>query len=248
MSVVDDVRAGKAQIEFAEVVSRAEDGTEIHVDVIRDALKIDGVRVSANARDLQTIADMLGCLLLTPKVVDLVYQQATLRFDPLVRADGNIVAISTSKRVSGLIDAVIAAKGGDPGGFIESIGKYWVLHNHLATLAGLKFGKATVCNYGWLGTNAGYPSLTPGLRCWQTPGFQHDDSHTDPSQLIRLMRRKARLLRPCQPEQTIDLVEVLQDATLAPLLNHGGVLLYLRVATVPESPPLDSLVISPYNA
>jgi hypothetical protein len=248
MTVVEDVRAGRAQVEFAEVVARGDDGTELRIDVIRDALKIDGVRVSANARDLQTIADMIGCLLLTPKVIDLVYEQASLRFDPIVRADGNIVALSTSKRVSGLIDAAIAARGGDPGGLIDSVGKYWVLHNHLATPSALKYGLASVCNYGWLGTNAGFPALTAGLRCWQTPGFQHDDSHTDPSQLVRLMRRKARLRRPSESEQSIDLLDALRDAALAPLLNHDGVLRYLRVASVPESPPLDPLVLSPYNA
>lgn len=246
MSVVEDVEAGKAQIEWADVVSLAEDGTSLRVEVIRDGLKIDGVRVSANARDLQAIADMLGCLLLTPKVVDLVYQQASLRFEPIVRADGNIVALSTSKRVSALIDARIAASGGDPGGLLDSIGKYWVLHNHLTAPAGLKYGASTVCNYGWLGATAAYPALTPGLRCWQTPGFQHNDLHTDPSQLVRLMRRTGRLSRPGQPEEPIDLVTVLQDPALASLINHDGVLHYLRIATVPEPPPRDPPAVQPY--
>lgn len=239
MSVVEDVLAGKAEIEWAEVVSRAEDGTSIRVEVIRDALKIEGVRVSANARDLQAIADVLGCLLLTPKVVDLIYQQAALRFEPVIRADGNIVALSTSKRVSALIDACIAEKGGDPGGLIDSVGKYWVLHNRLAAPSQLKYGTSTVCNYGWLGATAAYPALTRGLRCWQTPGFQHNDLHTDPSQLVRLMRRTGRLTRPGQPEESVDLVTALQEPALAPLINHDGVLRYLRIATVPEPPPRD---------
>jgi len=248
MSVVDDVRSGKARAEWAEVVSQGEDGAALRITVMRDAMKIDGVRVAANARETQEIADLLGCMFFTTKVVDLIYQQAVLRFEPVVRADGDIVAISSPKRVSGLIDAVIKHHGGDPGGLIDSIGKYWVLHNHLSYVNDLRHGKATVCNYGWLGESAYYPAETKGLKCWQTPGFQHDDNHVDPSQLVRLMRRKAVLLRPCQPDEEVDLLELLQDPDLAKLANHDGVLTYLRVATVPEPEPSEPIELSPYDA
>lgn len=248
MSIVDDVRGGRARVEWADVVSQREDGTALRITVMRDALKVDGVRVAASARDLQTIADMLGCLLLTPKVIDLIYQQAALRFDPVVRADGNIVAYSTSKRVSALIDAAIASRGGDPGGLIDSIGKYWVLHKHLQNVTSLRYGKATVCNYGWLSESGYYPAETKGLKCWQNPGFQHDDSHVDPSQVIRLMKRKAVLLRPCRPDEEVDLVDVLQDPDLAGLVTYDGPLTYLRVADVPPPEPADPIELLPYDA
>ena len=246
MSVVDDVRAGKAQIEWAEVVSKGADGTEIRVPVIRDALKINGVRVSASAQDLQRIADILGCLLLTPKIVDLVYQQAKLRFEPIVNIGGRIVALTTSEIYSRVLDARIRELGGDPGGLIDSVGKYWVLHKELSYPEKLKYGHSTVCNYGWLGASAAYPALTSGLRCWQTPGFQHNDLHDDPSQLVRLMRRFGWLVQPGEQPRPLDLAMALKDEKLAPLLNYEGPLTYLRIATVPESPPTDPPVVLPY--
>lgn len=248
MSVVEDVQNGRARVEWASVVSQGEDGTSLKITVMRDALKVDGVRVAVNAREMQQIADLLGCMLLTPKVVDLIYQQAVLRFDPVVRADGNIVAFSTSKRVSALIDGIIAHRGGDPGGLIDSIGKYWVLHNHLSNVASLRFGKSTCCNYGWLSEGGYYSAETKGLKCWQSPGFQHDDSHVDPSQLVRLMKRKAVLWRPCKPEEVVDLADVLRDPELCSLVNSDGPLTYLRVATVPEPEAADPIELPPYNA
>lgn len=247
MSVVDDIRAGKAQIEWAEVVSKSADASvEIRVPVIRDALKIDGVRVSASAQDLQRIADMLGCLLLTPKIIDLIYQQAKLRFEPVVNIDGRIVAKTSSKAYSAAIDAKIREHGGDPGGLIDSVGKYWVLHNHLSQPAYLKLGSATVCNYGWLSSSGAYAAVTHGLRCWQNPGFQHDDVYDDPSQLIRLMRRWGWIVTPGEPPKPLDIAAALRDPKLAPLLNHDGVLTYLRVAAVEDSPPADPPAISSY--
>lgn len=249
MGVVDEVRNGRAQVEWADVVSQAEGGASLRVSVMRDGLKVDGVRVAANALDLQAIADLLGCVLLTTKVIDLIYQQASLRFDPVVRADGNIVANSTSKRVSALIDAQIARRGGDPGGLIDSIGKYWVLHNHLSDVGALRYGKQTVCNYGWLSESGYYPAETRGLKCWQPPGFQHDEHHVDPSQIVRLMRRKATLVRPGLADEELDLLNVLQDPALAPLINHQGPLEYLRIATVPApEEPSEPIELPPYSA
>jgi hypothetical protein len=246
MSVVDDVRDGKAQIEWADVISKAANGTQLRICVMRDGLKIDGVRVSASANDLQQIADLLGCMLLTPKVVDLIWQQAQVRFDPVIRADNNIVASSNDQRVSGLVDEQIAKHGGDQGGLVDSIGKYWVLHNHLAN-PGLKFGKSNACNYGWLSSTGLYAALTPSLKCWQQPGFQHNDGHRDPSQIIRLMSRKAFLTKPGEEEQQVDLLDVLRDPALAKLANHDGVLHYVRLASVPESTPDEPPAVSTYS-
>lgn len=232
MSLIEDIQNGQAQVEWADVVSQRADGTALRISVMRDALKVKGVRVMADARELQEVADLLDCSLLTPKVVDLIYQQAVVRFDPVIRADGDIVANSTPARVSALIDAQVAKHGGDQGGLIDSIGKYWVLHNHLAQ-SGLLHGKQTACNYGWLSTTGLYQAVTPGLKCWQSPGFRHNSAHKDPSQLVRLMKRAAVLVRPGGGEEVIDLLDALQDPMLAPLLNHDGVLHYLHVTMVP---------------
>jgi hypothetical protein len=236
MSLIEDIKNGQAQMEWADVVSQNIDGAALRISVMRDALKVNGVRVMADAVELQMAADELECSLLTPKVVDLIYQQAALRFDPVIRADGDIVASSTPARVSALIDDRIKTHGGDQGGIIDSIGKYWVLHNHLTSAAGLLYGKRTACNYGWLSTTGLYQAVTPGLKCWQSPGFRHNCQHKDPSQLVRLMKRRAVLVRPHGCEEAIDILDVLQDPTLAPLANHDGVLHYLRITAAPLIP------------
>lgn len=233
--MLEEIKNGKAQVEWADVVSQAEEGTALRITVMRDALKIDGVRIMADATELQMIADLLGCSLLTPKVVDLIYQQASVRFDPVLRADGDVVANSTSKRVSELIDARIKNNGGDTGGIIDSIGKYWVLHNRLLLPRSLLYGKRAACNYGWLSSTGLYQAVTSGLKCWQSPGFRHNDAHKDPSQLVRLMKRLAVLVRPGGCEEKVDILDILQDPELAKLGNHDGVLRYLRVAAVPPN-------------
>lgn len=248
MNLVEDIKDGRARVEWADVLSQREDGTALRITVMRDALKVDGVRVMADAIELQTIADLLGCSLLTPKVVDLIYQQAAVRFDPVVRADGDIVANSTPARVSALIDDKIAEQGGDPGGLIDSIGKYWVLHNHLMQVTMLLYGKKTACNYGWLSTTGIYPALTGGLKCWQPPGFKHNGLHKDPSQLVRLMKKRAVLVRPTGCEEEVDLLTVMQNPELATLVNHDGVLKYRRIATVLELIPDAPLILLPYDA
>ena len=248
INVVQAVKEGRAQVELADVVSRGQDGTALRVRVFRDALKIDGVRVSATAPELQQVADLLFCTLLTPKVVDLVWEQATVKFDPVIRADGKIVAVSTDQRVSGLVDAEIAKKGGGGGGaLIDSIGKYWVLSNQLAR-PGLLHGVETACNYGWLGKSAPNGTVTPGHKCWQPPQCGHNYGHKDPSQVIRLMKRKAVLLRPCRPEEEVDLVDVLQNPELATLVNHDGPITYLRVANVLPPESADPIELLPYDA
>jgi hypothetical protein len=247
INVVQAVKEGRAQVELADVVSRGEDGTALRIRVFRDALKIDGVRVSATAPELQQVADLLFCTLLTPKVVDLVWEQATVKFEPVIRADGKIVAVSTDQRVSRLVDAEIAKKGGGGGGaLIDSIGKYWVLSNKLAR-PGLLHGVETACNYGWLGERAPNGTVTPGHKCWQPPQCGHNYGHKDPSQVIRLMEREAFLTRPNEPETSVDILDILQDPGFAPLVNHDGVLKYLRMANVPEIKPSARPVVSSYS-
>ena len=231
VDIVGELNGGRAQPEWTEVVSE-HDGAALHLSLMRDSLKVNGIRVAASARDLQAIADLLEAMLLTPKVVDLLWRHASPRFDPVIRIDGDIVANSTSERFSSAIDELVAKNGGDQGGIIDSIGKYWVLDNGLAK-PGLKYGKSTACNYGWLSTGGRYDAVTPGLRCWQGPGFQHNDQYADPSQLVRLMKREARLVLADGTERAVDLADVATDPALAPLMSHDGVLRYLRMAGVP---------------
>jgi hypothetical protein len=233
MDVVNAVINGEASFEWAEVVSSSS-GSELRVFVLRDAMKFGGVRHHANPIELQTIADLTDSLLLTPKVADLIWEQATLRFDAIVRADGDIAANSTSERISELIDKLITELGGDHGQLIECVGKYWILTNKLLR-AGLVYGSKTACNYGWHTSVGGKVStVTPKVngkihKVWQNMGFAHNYLHEDPSQTIRLMYKHGLLKRKGENEfSRVMLTDVMMDQELHHHVSHEGVLLCHR--------------------
>lgn len=242
IDVVQQVRDNKAHFEWVEVVSEHEDN-KLFIAVTRDAVKFnkvpaltwdfkpvpgddrtfDGVRLPANAQQLQQIADLLYAMLLTPRVIDLIWLQAGLKFDAIVNVKGNIVAVSNISDVHEAIEAKIEQLGGDDGTkLVSCVGKYWCLVDQLASPGGLRFKDKTACNYGWCAKQASGPGVTPGVQCWQRPGFAHDFNHWDPSQTIRLMFRTARLVRADGSEEYVDLRDVAVDPKLAPLINYTG--------------------------
>lgn len=242
MDLVEAIRAGRATVDWAFVTSEHA-GNKLRISVMRDALKVDNVRWPATAIDLQRVADELGAMLLTPKVVDLIWLEAGrtgTQFNPVINhrypghAKETIVADMPVIDVSGLVDDKIA-EAGDTGGVIASVGKYWVLTNKL--LDG-KFGAAQACNYGWHSTGAPYGAVTGGLKVWQTIGSRHNNEHIDPSQVVRLMHRISFLTRPGAKEEVVDLHKVATDPVLAPLISHEGVLRVLRQPGVPDPQPI----------
>jgi len=259
IDVVQLVRDGHGYFEWVEVVSEYQ-GYQLHISVMRDALKFDtipalnykrvpisgdsrvfnGVRLPATAHEMQQIADLLGCLLMTPKVIDLVWLNAGLRFDSIVNVKGQIVATSNIHDVHEAIEAAIAKMGGDDGTkLVSCVGKYWCLMELLA-LKGMVQGDYAACNYGWFAVKASGPGLTPGTQCWQRPGYAHNKQHVDPSQTIRLMSRYAVLTHPDGSEENVDLLDILQSDQLCPLLTHDGKpMTYLRQAGVPEESPIE---------
>ena len=235
MDIIKAIKDGKAQFSFAEVVSEYNE-YKLYISVFADALKIDGIRRSVTAVQMQQAADVLGCMLLTPKIVDLIWMQAKLQFDPIVNINGTIVANLTDEIVSKAIDKKIEKLGGiKDGEIVSSVGKYWVLANKLANWQDLKkYGKRSTCNYGWLSKTGLYKAITSGLKCWQPPGFAHNDEHVDPSQVIKLMSRNARLIEPNGSEKDIDMHYILTDPKLYKLASHEGPMHYLRQMSVPE--------------
>lgn len=232
MDLVAAVRQGRAKVEWADLVSEV-NGHKLTMRIFRDAMKVGGVREPATAYHMQEVADLTFCMLPTPKILDLVWLQATTRFNPVVNHNKVIVAEMDVKLVSSLVDAKIA-EAGDKGGLIASVGKYWVLTNQLRS-SGLLFGYRTACNYGWHSTDSSGMAVTARLRVWQSQGFRHNDLHVDPSQVVRLVSRNAKLLRAGASEEVeVDLHDIAKDKELSKLICHDGPLLYLRQAAVPE--------------
>lgn len=238
VDVVQAVRDGRAQFQWSVIQLRYL-GYRLELAVFRDALKVDGLRPPVNAKQMQEIADLLSCVMLTPKVVDQIWLQAKIRFDSVInhtypgRSKPTIVADMPVADVNEEIERKLVAAGGDDGvSLIDSVGKYWVLTNGTPTG---KYGKHQACNYGWCSSTGRYPGVTSGVKLWQSPGYQHNDEHFDPSQLVRLMYRFAVLWTEDGSED-VDVVELLQDPKLCHLLSHEGPLRYLRQAAVPEPP------------
>lgn len=245
MDLVQAIRDGRASVDWA-VLRSEHNGTNLLFSVMRDALKVDGIRYPATAIDMQRVADEFGAMLMTPKVVDLVWLKAGMagtQFDPVVNHQGIIVANMKPEDVSRLVDEKLEKAGGDKGGVIASVGKYWVLTNKLltgkfATMVDPKTGKrlpnTQACNYGLHSSTAPYAAVTKGLKLWQSVGSAHNNLHIDPSQVVRLMQRGAWLMRPGKEAVGIDMHTVATDPELAPLISHEGALKVLRQPGVPD--------------
>lgn len=248
MNVIEQLKAGKAVFSWSPLYNEY-GGYKLKMAVTQDAIKFPVavtksggtepeerlVRRQVNAIETQEAADFLFCMMMTPKLEDLIYQQATAHIEPITQIDGDICAVSTDVRHSELVDK--ALEGKDTSGLICTVGKSWVLSNYLADPKPLKYGASTSCNYGWLGKTAGHLAVTPGLHAWQPPGYQHNDQHADPSQTLRLVYGAAELTYPDGTTEVVRLRDVATNSTLAGLISHEGALRYLRQSAVP--PPVD---------
>jgi hypothetical protein len=272
VDVVQLVRDGKARYEWHWITS-SRGAMRLRIAVMRDAMKFDGmmrlnwnrepvtdgaadnkvydgVRLPASAEELQQIADLVGGMLMTPRVVDLIWLQAGLRFDANVNSgppNYDIVATMDITQVHELIEADIESLGGDKGDkLISCVGKYWVLVNELEQVGKVEGGWAS-CNYGWCAKSASGPGVTQGVQCWQRPGYKHNLWHLDPSQTIRLMWKRGELSDDeGESWEDVELAEVAADPELAPLLTHDGkALSYLRQKGVDEQPAGGHIVLPP---
>ena len=220
-AILKHISDGDFEINWGTV--RIESGGHVlDINVFADALKIGGVRINASATLEQQLADALGCSLLTPKLADLIFLQRGISLPPSPQP----ISSSTDAMVahSARIDASLAAAGGASAGqIVQTVGKSWVICN------GLQDHPGKAANYGWhfpgstFGGSAWGAAVTPPLRLIQDLGFFHDDSHVDYSQTVTLAHRA------CLADgRTRDLLEVLQDPDLAPLISHEGPLRVLR--------------------
>lgn len=256
--ILGAVRSGAVEASWSNLQSEHK-GHHLIIGVMRDAMKfnevpamtwdrkvldpnkkLDGVRLGVTAKEMQQIADLMYCMLPTPKVLDLVWEAAGktgTQLESVVNVKGTIVAMSNIHDCHEAVEAAIAKAGGDRGGFIESVAKYWVLSNRLING---KFGVNQAVNYAWFTRQKGNgPGVTGTVNVWQTVGAAHDSSHQDPSQGVRLMYRTAKLLRAGATDWVeVDLWDIAGDPELAPLISHEGVLKTTRMLNVPLPEPV----------
>ena len=219
-------------------ISSEYNGHQAQFQVFEDALKIDGVRVNVTARTQQQIADLLGCILPTAKLYDLMWLECPHKISPHPRPiDSSTKAmIAHSKQ----IDEDLAKSNSK--GLKATVGKTWIIDNSLAT----KPSKA--CNYGWHFSGTTFkgikghlaesklkdPNTNDYIRVIQPASLFHDSSHTDYSQVCVLVSRKCVV-----DGQEMDILDVLKSPELANLANHNGVLKILRQPGVPQLEPIE---------
>jgi hypothetical protein len=227
-AILQAVLDGRATMEWAKVTS-SHQGHVAEFNVFADALKIEGVRVNVSAETEQKIADSMGCLLLTPKIADLLWEQAVVRIEPRPRS----ITATTKAMVehSFAIDKQLEALEGSSPGLIQTVGKHWVIDEALAS----KPGRAM--NYGWHFAGSSYqgisgevtasllkdPKTRQYARLIQGRGTAHDMHHSDYSQVCVLVASQCTV---DGVERTLE--EVLQDSELAPLASHTGKMTILR--------------------
>lgn len=276
LDVVAMLRAGQARYGWSYVQSEYK-GHRLSIAVLSDAMMFDhvpscdwsrkvmssddffhGVRLPAMPKELQQIADLLCGMLMTPRVIDLIWLQAEIKFDAIVNngksppafkivADMDVCSSHPDSLHQRIAAAVKAAGGPRDGALVSCVGKYWCLVNEL-NQGGLLYGDQTACNYGWCSSQASRFGFTPGVKLWQRPGFKHNINQIDPSQTIRVMFRDGLLLRAgSSEEEPIDLRKVAVDPELCGLLTHDArPLSYLRQKSSGEPlKPLGTLVLPP---
>lgn len=193
--------------------------------VQRDGMKLEGVRLDMSATLAQQIADEAGAVLPTPRINDLVWQQAAVKVAPITRPITASVAAMIAQ------SAAIDAKVGEAYGLVADIGKDWVLVNGLLTPTNgcgpgwpaLAVGQVAA-NYGWH-VNSGEAAVTPGLHVIQSVGRCHDRAHSDYSQNQRLVMLQCDL-----DGQSMDIRDVMTspDPAVNSLVSHEGQLKTVR--------------------
>jgi hypothetical protein len=188
-------------------------GRRAEIQVSTDALKILGVRVDVTAEGAQRVADSLGTILPTPRILQLIWEQADVRIEPCTStADAHMATTARMIQHSECVDQRVGGRKG----MVANEGKHWVLSNRTA-------GKENLAaNYGW---------FLKGRRPIQTVGTRHDTAHTDYSQIVRLVKPMMRV-----DGREIDIRHVGRSPELWGLVSDEGPLLVWRAAGSDPAP------------
>jgi hypothetical protein len=210
-------------------IVNTENGITAKFYVMSDAIKVDGIRINVTADTQQRIADKLNCSLLTAKICDLIWHNASIRVTPKILAISNTTEAMI--RHSQIIDKDLSYVD-HKNKIISTVGKDWIIDKDLDI--SLMINPAV--DYGWhiIGDEHS------GLKCsqnvsglkglggkeWkvaQNIGITHNKDYTDYSHTCRLVSRECFI-----NGKTMDLYEVLKDQKLAYLASHTGPLSIVR--------------------
>jgi serpin B len=192
------------------------------------------VRIAVTADTAQKIADQLGVLLPTDKILDLAHAQADVHLTPHVQM--NVTATT-----EGMLQHHVAIEAERAGreGLISTIGKDWILGNELCPPPwggppAHPLGYDGAINYGWhtdqAPTRNGPYVAQPGIVVWQSRGLRHNRGHVDYSQWV------PRFVAPWMEVdgQRVSTADVMQSKELAGLVSYEGPLRSVRLPDAPS--------------
>jgi hypothetical protein len=231
-AVLAAVTAGNYELTWTPITA-TDAGHTIEFLFSARPLRVGGVFVNVSATLQQQLADLLGALLPTPKVMDLAWlgRAATILPFTMPIAATSAAMVTASSALDSRIEAA-----GNPQGPL-ALQKTWCIGNSLLAHPGkaMNYGFFCIPNqpnnyYSGIGTEAcvSFPLDPKRGRVIQGQGWAHDPSHCDYSQACPLLHRSCKV-----DGVDSDLATVLQDKTLAPLLSHEGALQALRQPGVP---------------
>lgn len=209
-----------------------ERGHTIRLLVTARPVRCDGIIFGAGARLAQQCADALGALLVTPKLLDLMYAARDVDVEPMpllgtskpgggVWTDADMMSTEIFEYHTSLVDEAV---GSWKMGIVQSCAKPFVIAKAASAQHGV--------NYGWhlpVGTPSPwrgvsiYPSVTENAMVIQQPSTWHGLDQDDyASGLIAVY---GECLVDGLPRKTAD---VYQDADLAWCVSHEGPLPNVR--------------------
>ena len=219
-------------INFTAIMSSFNNHTAV-IKVMSDALMIGEsdsfIRINMSMTGERKIAQILGMSLLTPKVADLIYANASVKIEPCTQIP-DVCMAHTSRMIkhSNDINVKITSRinsqdltqiGLNQLGIVADVGKDWVLSNKIKN-------ETTAANYGWRTTakpNPNYPGngpfSGPDGYMWQPLGTAHNTEHVDYSQVVRLMLREIMV-----DGQLMDFKDVVTSTEYCGLVNYDGIL------------------------
>jgi hypothetical protein len=187
-------------------------GKDLEVQVPTDAFRttlagVDHIRIGVTYGELRQICKLLDCIPPSQAIVDAIYNAAAVRPMPSLMSNtaADVAAMNTigmELRYNAKLEASIAAlakakklKQFPPTALVESVGKWWIIHPHLAQS---NKGDKAACTYGWFQGDVRKPVQGPSLDA-------HNDDHCDYSQVGRGVKRMARV---ASTKDDIDLCDV----------------------------------------
>jgi hypothetical protein len=164
------------------------------LEVMAWPVRIGRVLVAVTARTASACAAALSrdgwiVSLTTPKVEDLVFENATLRPEPVL-LNPQRINIASDKAIEEHSTRLLARFGAAADDALVVAGKSWVLSNGLLDRPG------RAANYGMFSSSAPHRSATGAFHLWQPLSFAHNLDHSDYSQLLRLVRRRPGVALP----------------------------------------------------